>query len=222
MELQEIMLKGWKILTKNPIIFLPAFIIALLSTSWSIVPIPTSLNESIIWILLLIATLLVNLFLSSLIVRMVYDAIRKRLSLKNAVKFVASKYLTILAATILFSVIIGLGFLALIVPGIYLTVRLFFYDYSILIDAEDAFGSLKKSWKIVKGRWWDLFALLLIITIPISVIGFLFGFFSGVFLAYNPFILSVAISIFSFFVSLFYLPWFCSIFTFAYLEFRKR
>jgi hypothetical protein len=207
MELQEIMLKGWKILTKNPIIFLPAFIIALLSTSWSIVPIPTSLNESIIWILLLIATLLVNLFLSSLIVRMVYDAIRKRLSLKNAVKFVASKYLTILAATILFSVIIGLGFQAFIFPGIYLTVRLFFYDYSILIDAEDAFGSLKKSWKIVKGRWWDLFALLLIITIPISVIGFLFGFFSGVFLAYNPFILSVAISIFSFFVSLFYLPW---------------
>jgi len=48
----------------------------------------------------------------------------------------------------------------LIVPGIYLGVRFLFFSYVILIDNESALGSLKKSWKIVKGNWLRTFALL--------------------------------------------------------------
>jgi len=222
MKIQKMMSDSCKILRKNPIIFLPAFIIALLSAGWGMVSIPVSLNELIIWLLMLVVITLVSLFLTGTIIRMVYDATRKRLSLKRAMKFVASKYLTILAATVLFSIIIGLGFLALIIPGIYLAVRLFFYDYSILVDGEDTFSSLRKSWKIMKGRWWDLFGLLIVVAIPIVVISFLLGFFSGIFFGYNTFMLSAVSSVFSFFVSLFYIPWAYSVFTLAYLELRRR
>lgn len=216
------MVESYKILKENPIIFLPAFLLALLSASWEMVPTPICLNEWVVWLLMRIVVVLVNIFLMSVVIRMIYDATRKRLSLKKAVKFVASRYLTILAATILFSIIVGLGLLALIIPGIYLGIRLFFYEYSILIDGEDTFGSLKKSWKIVKGRWWDLFGLLIVVMVPAVVIGFLVGFFSAIFLGSNTFMLSVVSSVFSFFVSLFYLPWLYSIFALAYLELRRR
>jgi hypothetical protein len=259
MKIQEMVSNSCKILRENSIIFLPAFIIALLSAGgvpslndvlywlflWAVTtrahqPTPGffSLTEAVIWLSIRAVTTLVKLFLLCTIIRMIYDATRKSLSLKRAIKFVASKYLTILAANILFSIIIGvgflisiyltilpanippliirLGFLALIISEIYLTVRLLFYNYAILVDEENAFNSLRKTWKITKGRWWKLFGLLIMVQIPIVVISFLVRHFSRTFFEYSPFMLSVS----SFFVNLFYLPLVYSIFTLAYLELR--
>lgn len=57
----------------------------------------------------------------------------------------------------LYSLIILLGFVFFIIPGIYLAIRLFFYDYAIVDKNSSVIGSLKESWQITQGVTGHLF-----------------------------------------------------------------
>jgi len=91
--------------------------------------------------------------------------------LKDALLFTLRKLPALLAAGFIYMLIVVPASL-LIVPGIYLGVRFFFFSYAVLIDNESAIGSLKKSWKIAKGNWLRMFALLAVF----AVIGFPLGY----------------------------------------------
>ena len=91
-------------------------------------------------------------------------------------------------SSILYVLIVIGGFIALIIPGMYLAVRLSFYKF-IVVENENmnTFDVLKKSMEITKGHFWKIFwftiilfllnmlgAMLffvgLIITIPVSML----------------------------------------------------
>lgn len=93
---------------------------------------------------------------------------------------------TYLVSSILVLLCISLGFIALILPGIYLLVRLQFYKY-LVVDKETVrpTDALKQSMEMTKGKFWMLFRFILclaglnllgaitivglIITIPVSM-----------------------------------------------------
>lgn len=76
-------------------------------------------------------------------------------------------------ATIVYALIVLVGFLLLILPGIYLAVRLQFYMY-LVVEHENMgpIEALKKSMKMTEGIFWKLFGFGLVIGI-INLIGFL-------------------------------------------------
>lgn len=82
--------------------------------------------------------------------------------------------LTFLVTTILVVIIVGIGFLLLLVPGIYLAIRLQFYKFVVLdkphLTASDV---LKESFAITKGYFWRLFGFSLVIVL-FNVLGLLF------------------------------------------------
>ena len=49
------------------------------------------------------------------------------------------------------------GFLGLIIPGIYLAIQLSFVLYAITIEGDSDINGMKRSWALVKGRWWLVF-----------------------------------------------------------------
>jgi membrane-anchored glycerophosphoryl diester phosphodiesterase (GDPDase) len=57
------------------------------------------------------------------------------------------------------------AFLLFVVPGIYLSVRFSYVMHAVLIDGESVIGSLKKSWRVVKGNWWRTFVLGIIVMV---------------------------------------------------------
>lgn len=59
-------------------------------------------------------------------------------------------------------VIIGLGFILLIIPGIFALVVLLFAPYIVLDKRMNAIAALKESMAITKGNWWNVLTLLLI------------------------------------------------------------
>ena len=91
------------------------------------------------------------------------------------------KLLNFLAAYVIFFVITALGFALLIIPGIYLSLRLQFYLASMVDENTGIIESLKRSWEITKGYSLELFILSLIIVL-ISLIGTI-ALFIGVFVA---------------------------------------
>ncbi|MFP4616860.1 MAG: hypothetical protein ACLFNR_01725 [Candidatus Paceibacterota bacterium] len=91
-------------------------------------------------------------------------------------------------ASMLYGLVVGVGFILLIIPGIFVGIKLYFYDIIIADKHYDPIKALKTSWALTKGHWWQLLGLLvllillnlagmmalgvgLIITVPVSAMG---------------------------------------------------
>lgn len=72
-------------------------------------------------------------------------------------------------AAFLYGLIVVVGLILLIVPGIYLGIRLQFFKYFVVDKGYGPIQALKSSWDITKGNVWNLFLFgLLIILINIA------------------------------------------------------
>lgn len=94
---------------------------------------------------------------------------------------VSQKLLSFLVASIIYSVIVLIGTALLVLPGIYLALRLQFFLASMVDENTGIIESLKRSWEITRGQTLPLFILMLIM-ILISIVGSL-ALFVGVFIA---------------------------------------
>lgn len=91
------------------------------------------------------------------------------------------KIITYIATSVLLSVIVILGMVLFIIPGIYLALRLQFASAFIVEEDAGIMESLKQSWKITEGQTMQLF-LLMLVMIGIVLIG-LIVFVVGIFFA---------------------------------------
>lgn len=93
----------------------------------------------------------------------------------------ARKIVTYFVASLICYVAIAIGMILLVVPGIYLALRLQFYGQFIVEEDCGITESLKRSWEITQGQGMPLF-LLLLAMIGIVLVGVIL-LFVGVFVA---------------------------------------
>lgn len=91
------------------------------------------------------------------------------------------KIITYLVASIIMGIVVTIGIFLLIVPGIYLAIRLQFYSVYIVEEDCGIIESLQKSWNLTKGQVMPLF-LLILAMIGIAIVGCIL-FFVGLFVA---------------------------------------
>jgi hypothetical protein len=103
--------------------------------------------------------------------------------LGGSVTEAVGKLAQLIVGIVLYAIAVILGFICLILPGIYVSIRLGFVLYGIMIDDLDAMESLKSSWNLVGGRWASVFVAQLLPTIcfivPILLVSFVIGFILG-------------------------------------------
>ncbi len=75
-------------------------------------------------------------------------------------------------AQFLYVLIVGMGIILFIVPGIYLGVRFWFFDYFIVDKKIGPIKALKESWKATSGSAFNLFLFFLLMAL-INIIGVL-------------------------------------------------
>lgn len=73
----------------------------------------------------------------------------------------SAKILTCLLASLLMSVAVFIGICLFIIPGVYLALRLQFYQAFIVEENAGVIESLQRSWAITRGETWPLFLLAL-------------------------------------------------------------
>ncbi len=156
------------IIKGNPVVLVPIVVAAAVTTLFYDYIRRVEAGFEVYLYLLLLS--LVMAFFMCLVIRIVYDATRGEASLPGGATVAGMKYPVFLVASLLVGLIGGLGFIALIIPGIFLGIKLFYYDCAILIEDAGIIGSLKRSWQVVRGNWWRTFGLHLIFMLPISLL----------------------------------------------------
>jgi hypothetical protein len=66
---------------------------------------------------------------------------------------------------------IVLGFLALIVPGIYLTIRWYFVPQTVVVEGARGPVALSRSGLLVEGFWWRTFGLVVLANLATTIFG---------------------------------------------------
>jgi len=87
---------------------------------------------------------------------------------------------TILIASFINVVLTTIGTVFFVIPGLLISVWLYFYSYAIIFDAEGIIGSLKKSRWVVKGNFWYMAMCILAVNFMSSTVSELVYMFLGV------------------------------------------
>lgn len=94
---------------------------------------------------------------------------------------------------LVYVIAVTIGLLFFVIPGIFLGVVLYFYNYEIVVEGENAFTALGNSWELTKGNRIELFALGALFT----VVGFMVGWIVGVVTSFSPIVATIATTLFA-------------------------
>lgn len=108
-----------------------------------------------------------------------YD--NERIGSYGFLSFSSSLFFKFLLGYILYLIVVLIGLILLIVPGMYLAIKYQFVPYLIVDKNMDVIEAFKKSGKMTDGSKWNLF-LLIILLVIIVLLGFL-AFIVGIFVA---------------------------------------
>lgn len=81
---------------------------------------------------------------------------------------------------IIFGILVSIGFILLLIPGIFLYVSLLFWIVYVAVEDNNFVESFRNSWHLTKENRWSVFALILSVLFVVSVLNiiFLIPFFS--------------------------------------------
>lgn len=81
----------------------------------------------------------------------------------------------IVVGIIVFAIVVGIGFVLLIIPGIFLLVSLYFWATIVAVEDENFYGGFQESWSLTKGNRIPLFILGLLVIVIGAVVNVVFG-----------------------------------------------
>lgn len=85
-------------------------------------------------------------------------------------KEAVSRYLTFLFTSIVVGIIVVIGFILLIVPGIFLAIKLSIAGTESVVGKKDVVESLKSSWEKTNGNFWHILATFVILFLIVAII----------------------------------------------------
>ena len=133
---------------------------------------------------------------------------RKR-SITNYFYLGAYLYIKIFVINLLTTIAVILGLIALIIPGLYVSARLFFASYLAIIFDEGIIDSLKKSIQITQDKGWKVLGYVFAVTIPLIFIMIFVLIGPAIFLVEENINIYMAITFFVTFLFMIYITIYC-------------
>lgn len=103
---------------------------------------------------------------------------RRDFSVGELFSSAAGKILPLIVVGIIVGIIVGVGFLLLIIPGLFLLTYLFVAAPAVVVEDEGPFGALGRSWSLVSGNGLSVFGVVVVtvlIVIGISIVASAIG-----------------------------------------------
>ena len=81
---------------------------------------------------------------------------------------------------VLYALAVGLGFLALIIPGVWLAVRWYFGAQAAVVDGSRGIDALRRSGELVHGMWWRVAGILFVLGLLGAIVAGVLAAIAGV------------------------------------------
>jgi hypothetical protein len=102
-----------------------------------------------------------------------------------------ARFIPLLIITgILYAIAVGIGTILLIIPGIFIYVAFGLFAPAIVAEDKGIFESFGRSWELVKGNWWRVFLILIVVFLIVAI---LHGIINGIFRAISDSFVTIAI-----------------------------
>jgi uncharacterized membrane protein len=141
---------GWTTVIGN----LGLFIVAILIV-WLMSAFPAIFDSWIVYLVSWLFAMVVTLGVMRMSLRFVDDERGELVDLFAKIPLI----IPYLIASIVVAVIVMVGFILLIIPGIYLALRLQFFGWAIVDKDLGPFAAIQESWEMTQGSAWNLFLL---------------------------------------------------------------
>ena len=139
------------------------------------------------WLLVLIVFPVSTLLWGASIIRIESIAQGADVGIGSSFRASLPRILALIGGMFCFMLAVGVGFVLLVIPGIYLLGSLFLFLPAVVLDGKGPIESLNHSQKLVKGNWWRLatiggiaiIMLYLVYLVAAVLVGFVMGFRGG-------------------------------------------
>jgi hypothetical protein len=150
----------------------------------------------------------------------------ERAGIGDSLRYGASRFLPLIVCYIVCSILLILGFIALIIPGIFLLVKLSMAFPALVCEKAGPIKSISRSWELTKGNWWRVFGTLIVVFILLFVISLALGGVLGAVLLSSDSISEVAFAVLTTLIGLLIAaityPLIASVVTVMYYDLRVR
>ena len=84
-------------------------------------------------------------------------------------------FLNFLVGALVFGVAVAIGFVLLVVPGLFLLVSLIFWEVFVAVEGQNFLEAMEHSWQLTRGHRWQLFGLGFVVLLITLVVNAAFG-----------------------------------------------
>ncbi len=88
----------------------------------------------------------------------------------GSLRYAGRRLHSLLWVGFLYALMVGLGTLGCLIPGIWLGVAYALAIPALLIEETKGFGALTRSFRLVRGRWWPTFGVLLLGQLMVTIV----------------------------------------------------
>lgn len=173
----------------NPKLYMGIYLVPLVVTFLMVFLVKdpeTSYMSGADWVLFLsfiALTMVVNIFMG---IAMVFAVSDSNLSVKGAYAKAKPYFWRYIGLVILLSVIVMVGMILLVIPGIIFAVWLSMAYFVLILENKNITDSLKQSKDYVTGHWWGVFGRMLFLVLASIVVGLAAGIVIGIFSIFIP------------------------------------
>ena len=163
---------GWSISKKNVLFFISLFVaIAAIYVVVGLFQIGLSKSAIALFVLSLIRVV-IGVVISMGTIKIALEFVDKK-NPKISDLFYTKSILNYFLVSLIRGIIVFIGFILLVIPGIIFSIKLQFVTYLVVDKKLGALQALSKSWEMTKGVKWNLFLFWLAL-LGINILGFLF------------------------------------------------
>jgi hypothetical protein len=144
----------------------------------------------------------------------------------DSLRYAAGRFLPLIVAYIVVVILLIPAFIALIIPGIWLAVKLSMVFPAVVCEKAGPFRAIGRSWNLTKDNWWRVFGTLVVVFLLLFVITLALGGVLGAVLLGSDSISEVAFAVLTTLIGLLIAaityPLWASVVTVLYYDLRVR
>jgi hypothetical protein len=93
----------------------------------------------------------------------------------ESLRYALGRLVPLLIVYILWIVIFAIGFVLLIIPGVWIGVKLAMVFPAVVFERKGPFGAIGRSWTLTRGNWWRTFGTLVVVFLITFVMQLVLG-----------------------------------------------